>query len=81
MLPAAAAGQREITADDLQRIHRQADMTKLAGDVAAAGDGSALFDDDSSADAGTEDQPHHQRILTELIIPGFGERKAVGVVI
>ncbi|MNY79336.1 hypothetical protein D3C86_2199310 [compost metagenome] len=58
MLTAATADQRKIAPDHLQRIHRQANMTKLASDIAAPGNRFAV-DDNSAADAGTEDQAHH----------------------
>ena len=79
-LAAAAAGQRKITPDNVQGIHRQADMAELTGDIATPGDGLTV-DHDPSADARAEDQSHDQWILTEFIIPGFRERKTVGIVI
>ena len=79
-LTASAAAQREIKAHQRQRIDRQTNMTKLTGDIAASGDGFPVKHQ-AAADARTEDQPHHQRILGELVIPGFGESKTVRIVI
>ena len=79
-LAAAAAGEREITSHHLQRIHRQPDMAKFTGNIAMSGNRFTV-EDQAAAHSGTENQPHDQRILRKFIVPGFGESKAVGIVI
>ena len=79
-LAAAAAQQRKIAPNHLQGIHRQANMTELAGDIAMSGNRFTV-QHQAAAHAGAEDQSHHQRVLRKLIVPRFRQRETVGVII
>ncbi len=55
-------------------------MAELAGDIVAPGHRLAA-DDQAAAHAGAENDAQHRRVAAELVVPGFRQRKAVGVVI
>src|SRR5690606_24532273 len=57
VLPTAAAGQGKITPDHLQRIHRQADMAELTGNITATGNRLAVNDNPTAA-ARSQNKPH-----------------------
>ncbi len=54
-------------------------MAPLAGDGVGAHQRSSI-DDDTAADAGTQDHPENDSRLGGRAVDGFGQRKAVGIV-
>ncbi len=55
-------------------------MSQLPDHVIAPGDRFAV-NDQAPAHAGAEDDPQHHRVALKFIIPGFRQRKTVGIVI
>ena len=51
-------------------------MAKLAGNIAFTGNGFTV-ENQPAANAGAENQPHHQWILSKFIIPCFRKGKDV----